>query len=102
LKLKDGVTKYIYKKAVTPLIGENLAYRKKQMFTVPIGEWFKTDLADLCNDLLLSDRTKSRGVFDYEFIEKMLLDHCADVKNYTREIRALMAVEIWYREFIDE
>ena len=40
IKLRNGVTKYIFKKAVKNLIGENLAYRKKQMFTVPVGEWF--------------------------------------------------------------
>ncbi|MFN9978788.1 MAG: asparagine synthase-related protein, partial [bacterium] len=44
LKLKNGITKYLYKKAVTPLIGSELAYRKKQMFTVPVGDWFKTKL----------------------------------------------------------
>lgn len=101
LKLHDGVTKYIYKKAVTPLIGEELAYRKKQMFTVPIGEWFKTDLADMCQDLLLSDQTTSRGLFDYDYVASMLDDHCNGNANYTREIRALMALEIWLREFAD-
>ncbi|MCT4626538.1 asparagine synthase (glutamine-hydrolyzing) [Halodesulfovibrio sp.] len=101
LKLNDGVTKFIYKKAVTPLIGEELAYRKKQMFTVPIGEWFKTDLADMCNDLLCSDQTTSRGLFDYDYVATMLEDHCNGTANYTREIRALMAFEIWLREFSD-
>lgn len=98
LKLKGGVTKYIYKKAVTGLIGERLAYRKKQMFTVPIGDWFKTDLADLCKDLLLSERTRSRGIFNYEYVKQMFVLHCSGLENNTREIRALMALEIWFRE----
>lgn len=101
LKLRDGVTKYIYKKAVTPLIGENLAYRKKQMFTVPVGEWFKTDLADMCHDLLLTSRTTARGIFDYDYVRELLDDHCSGHANNTREIRALMAIEIWFREFMD-
>ena len=29
--------------AVAPLIGDDLAYRRKQMFTVPVGEWFRGD-----------------------------------------------------------
>ncbi len=93
LKLNQGETKYIYKKAVTPLIGEELAYRKKQMFTVPVGEWFKIDLADLCEDLLLSERTRSRELFDYEYVELLYYQHCNGVENNTREIRALMAIE---------
>ncbi len=101
LKLRDGETKYIYKKAVSDLIGTNLAYRKKQMFTVPIGDWFKTSLYPLCEDLLLSEQTRERELFDYGYIEQMLKEHCNDKGNYTREIRALMAFEYWCRIFLD-
>jgi asparagine synthase (glutamine-hydrolysing) len=101
LKLKHGETKYIYKKAVAPLIGEHLAYRKKQMFTVPVGDWFKTSLSELCDDLLLSKRSQERGLFNYSFVKSLYDDHCNNVKNNTREIRALMAFEYWCREFID-
>lgn len=102
LKLKNGITKYLYKKAVAPLIGENLSYRKKQMFTVPIGEWFKSELAELCEDLLLSKKSKQREIFNYEYVASILEAHQKGRENNTREIRALMAIEIWFREFFDE
>ena len=102
LKLRDGETKYIYKKAVVPLIGSELAYRKKQMFTVPVGEWFKNDLRAMCDDLMLSARAQSRGIFDRVAVSNILNDHVNGVSNNTREIRAIMALEIWFREFIDE
>lgn len=101
IKLKDGETKYIYKKAVSGLIGETLAYRKKQMFTVPIGEWLKNELKDMVLDLLLSNKAKSRGLFNYDTVYNLYSDHCNNIKNNTREIRALMALEIWYRIFFD-
>jgi asparagine synthase (glutamine-hydrolysing) len=102
LKLRGGETKYIYKKAVVPLIGENLAYRKKQMFTVPIGNWFKTDLADMCHDLLFSERATARRYFDTKFVHALYENHCSGAENNTREIRALLAFEIWCREFLDK
>ncbi len=102
LKLKNGETKYIYKKAVSPLIGEELAYRKKQMFTVPVGDWFKNDLSDLCHDLLISTSTTKRNLFDYDYVRRLYEDHCSGEKNNTREIRALIALEIWFREFTDK
>ena len=102
LKLHKNETKYIYKKAVKDLIGSNLAYRKKQMFTVPIGEWLKSDLKPLVNELLFSKTTENRNLFNYSHIKDMYDKHCSNEKNYTREIRALMALEIWFREFIPE
>lgn len=101
LKLKGGETKYIYKKAVADLIGHDLTYRKKQMFTVPIGEWLKDELREMVLDLLLSERATSRGLFDSEYVKELYSDHCSDKKNNTREIRALMALEIWFRCFLD-
>ena len=102
LKLKNGETKYLYKKAVAPLIGKELTYRKKQMFTVPVGDWFKTRLADLCDDLLKSEKTIARGIFNYDYVSQLLDNHRADRQNNTREIRAIMAVEIWFREVMDD
>ncbi|MEQ6341931.1 MAG: asparagine synthase (glutamine-hydrolyzing) [Gammaproteobacteria bacterium] len=101
-KLRDGETKYVYKKAVTPLIGDTLAYRKKQMFTVPVGEWFKNELAEYCHDLLLSQRSVDRKIFDAECVHSMLVSHQNGSANFTREIRALLAVEIWHRIFMDK
>jgi asparagine synthase (glutamine-hydrolysing) len=102
LKLKDGETKYIMKKAVTPLIGEALAYRRKQMFTVPIGEWLRTGPAWLLERLLLEGPALDRDLFEADRIREMHEAHRAGTANYTRELRALMAVEIWHRLFIDE
>jgi len=101
-KLRNGVTKYLFKKAVTPLIGENLAYRKKQMFTVPVGDWFRTNLVDYSGDLLLSEQSVGRGLFRREHLAKMFSEHVAGDVNHTRELRACMAIEIWFRKFFDQ
>lgn len=89
LKLKGGVTKYLYKKAVAPLIGENLAYRKKQMFTVPVGEWFKASKADYCRSKV------PKQIFDYDSVSSMVEAHILGEENRTREIRALIAIGHW-------
>lgn len=101
LKLKNGETKYLYKKAVSKLIGEELAYRKKQMFTVPVGEWFRGELAPFTEAVLLDRHTISRGLFRPDVVRGMLQAHQSGVSNYTREIRALIAVELWARMFLD-
>ncbi|MCU9951388.1 asparagine synthase (glutamine-hydrolyzing) [Pseudomonas sp. PDM13] len=89
LKLKDGVTKYIYKKAVAPLIGEHLAYRKKQMFTVPVGEWFKTTKKDYCLSNLPNDS------FSNDALSSICEEHFSNTRNRTRELRALIALKHW-------
>lgn len=102
LKLRRGQTKYILKRAVENLLGKRLTYRRKQMFTVPIGEWLKGTLANFASNVLLSNRAIGRGYFDAKTIAFLLEQHRKGVKNYTRELRLLIAIELWHRCMIDE
>ena len=93
---RDGAVdkKHWYKRAAAPLIGSDLAYRKKQMFTVPVGDWFRSTSYDwlrrrLKRSALLED------IFEPEQIESMLLQHHAGTANFTRELRALAALALW-------
>ena len=94
LKIKDGVTKYIYKKAVASLIGGNLAYRQKQMFTVPIGEWFVNNKRDYCLTNLKILAGFCQG-FKSDSIMAVCNDHISGKKNCTRELRALISLSHW-------
>lgn len=98
LKFKDGETKYLYKKAVAPLIGEKLAYRKKQMFTVPVGEWFRREKSDYCferfNFLYNFD-----GLISVTRARQILSAHISGAYNFTREIRALISLTHWVEKY---
>lgn len=100
LKLRTGETKYLYKKAVENLIGAQLTYRAKQMFTVPIGDWLKNSLSFFIESFLLT-KLPHRGIFKQSFLNKIATEHVAGIKNYTRELRALIALELWFLLFID-
>jgi asparagine synthase (glutamine-hydrolysing) len=93
-KLHAGDKKHWYKRAVTPLIGADLAYRKKQMFTVPVGEWFRAESYDWLKQTLRGSELLRR-LFRPEAIEVMLSSHRDGTANHTRELRALAALALW-------
>ncbi|CAN5786454.1 asparagine synthase (glutamine-hydrolyzing) [soil metagenome] len=41
-KLRDGVSKFLLKKALEPLLPHEILYRKKKGFGTPVGAWFRT------------------------------------------------------------
>jgi asparagine synthase (glutamine-hydrolysing) len=89
-----GDKKHWYRKAVEPLIGPALAHRKKQMFTVPVGEWFRGESfpwlqATLQGSDLLDD------LFQAPAIETLLVEHRSGQADRTRELRALAALALW-------
>jgi asparagine synthase (glutamine-hydrolysing) len=93
-KLHGADKKHWYKRAVTPLIGADLAYRKKQMFTVPVGEWFRNESHDWLKQTLQGSDVLRR-LFRPEAIEAMLSSHRDGTANHTRELRALAALALW-------
>lgn len=95
-KLAGGDKKHWYKKAAAPLIGDDLAHRKKQMFTVPVGEWFRTGSYQWLHDTLLQSGLLARYV-RMEAVTAMLQQHRDGQANFTRELRALAALALWAR-----
>ncbi len=90
----EGDKKHWYKKAVTPLIGEELAYRRKQMFTVPVGEWFRKDSHPWLKSTLEGSELL-RQLFEPAQVAGLLERHRDGSANHTRELRALAAVALW-------
>lgn len=98
-KLKDGDKKHWFKRAVEPLIGADLAHRKKQMFTVPIGEWFRGPRKQWLHDLLFAPNALGAQLFEPTTVRKLFDDHASGAANHTRELRALAALELWAQQF---
>lgn len=93
-KLHGGDKKHWFKRAAVPLIGEGLAHRKKQMFTVPIGDWFRDQSHGWLRTTLQGSDLLAR-LFRPAVIEAMLHAHRDGSANYTRELRALAALALW-------
>ena len=100
-KLRENETKYILKKFALKYLPKDIVYRDKQMFTVPVGEWFKTHLKDYVVDIIKSESLKNRNIFDIKYLSDILEKHIKNEKDYTRELRAIVNLEIWFREFED-
>ncbi|TFZ02441.1 asparagine synthase (glutamine-hydrolyzing) [Ramlibacter henchirensis] len=91
-----GDKKHWYKRAVVPLIGHELAYRPKQMFTVPVGEWFRHGLHGWLSNLL-HESELVRQLFEPVRIDELLQAHRTGAANRTRELRALAALALWHQ-----
>ncbi len=101
-KLVDGDKKHWFKRAVQPLIGEELAMRRKQMFTVPIGEWFRGPRKAWLHELLFAEDALAARLFQPAQLRRLFEQHVDSSANHTRELRALAALEIWARRFQPE
>ena len=102
IRTRNGMLKYLLKKAAADLLPAEILTRRKQGFGVPIKHWFRGNLSGIAHDLLLSTRAEQRGIFNPEFIRRLLKAHATTTTvNHSDEIWALLCLELWFRIYMD-
>ena len=99
-KLRRFTTKYILKKAFEGRVPHEILYRKKTGFPVPYELWMSNGLSEHIRNILLDEKTLSRGYFQPAAISQML-DANDYRPAYSKEIFLMVALELWHRCFID-
>jgi asparagine synthase (glutamine-hydrolysing) len=99
-KLNGRVTKYILKKAMEGILPDDILYRKKMGFGVPLVHWFKKDLTEYAHDLLLSKQARERGLFNAKHVETVLDTHQKKGRDLSARIWALLFFEQWAKNWL--
>ena len=94
--------KYILKKSYEGEIPNEVLYRKKVGFPVPLNKWFGGNFRQYAKDMLLSSKANSRKVFNTKNIEKWI-----DKKDLSKshadamKIWMLINLEIFFSKYFD-
>lgn len=100
-KLRGRKSKYILKRAVADLVPSFVTRRGKKGFGSPVAEWLKKKLRPLARDLLAPERIRRAGVFDAEYVTRLLDEHEAGVANHRKPLWTLLMFELWHESFVE-
>ncbi len=101
-KLKGNKGKYILKKAVEPLLPKNILHRPKKGFGIPIAEWLKGRLNPLMHSMLDAKRLKEQGLFNAEFVQKLIKEHETNTASHHKQLWTLLVFQLWCDNFLTE
>lgn len=101
LKIRGREKKYIFKKALSGILPDDVLYRPKMGFGVPIEHWFRHELKDYIRDQLLSSRMADRGLFNMDHVRRYIDEHQHTRVNHAHRLWALLTLELWFQEYID-
>lgn len=90
IKLRNGEGKYIFKKSLESRLPEDILYRSKMGFAVPLAEWFRGPLKEKAEKALLGERLLGTGLFDRDYIEIMLKRHQSGRSDFSSHIWSLL------------
>lgn len=95
-------TKILLKKLAERYMPYDAIYRRKVGFAVPLGPWFAGPLRPFVEQMLLDERSLSRGYYEPQVLRTVVNDHLEGRVDRGRSLWTLLAVEIWHRLFVDD
>lgn len=98
-----GEGKALLKQALEPYLPHDTLYRTKMGFRVPVARYMRELARPECEATLLSERFLDRGIVNRAYVETLLKEHVVGSKqDHGTRLWALMMMEIWYRNWIDD
>lgn len=93
LKLHKKEGKYLFKKGLEPYLPNEILYRPKMGFGVPLASWFKGPLKDQVQTSLLGETMQGCGLFDQKFLTKVVDQHQSGLRDHSTTIWSLLMFE---------
>jgi asparagine synthase (glutamine-hydrolysing) len=101
LKYHNKQSKYILKKVAEKYLPHDIIYRPKASFGAPIRSWISGDLQPMVNELLSEESVNRRGIFNYDYIRKLIENDRNGKEDNAYRLYQLLTVELWFRNFAD-
>jgi asparagine synthase (glutamine-hydrolysing) len=85
---RDG--KHCFKSALKPYLPNDIMYREKMGFAVPLASWFRDQLADKLRQSVYGSRLRDCGIFDNQFLSQLVTEHESGARDHSAILWAVL------------
>ncbi|MGB4499600.1 MAG: XrtA/PEP-CTERM system amidotransferase [Methylococcaceae bacterium] len=97
MKLKGREGKYIFKKSLENYLPNDILYRPKMGFSIPLNSWFRNELKSKVRETLLGETMLQSGLFNQDFLLKMVNQNESGLRDYSTAIWALLMFDAFLK-----
>ena len=102
LKIHGQEGKYLLKKAMEPLLPDDILYRPKMGFAVPLASWFRGPLKARVRSAVLGSRLADTGWFNRDYLTHLVDAHQSGASDFSAPLWTLLMFEAFLRKVVDE
>ena len=102
LKVRGQEGKFLLKKAMEPRLSDDILYRPKMGFAVPLARWFRGPLKQRVRDAILGPRLAETGWFNRAYLQHLVDAHQSGARDYSAPLWTLLMFEAFLRNVVDE
>lgn len=95
LKVKNGVKKYLLKKALDGILPNEVLYGPKKGFGVPYQNWLKGPLKSFMEEIFNDPEIVQMNIFDYKVLNIRVEEHCSGKRDWGFLLWKMMNLCLW-------
>lgn len=99
LKMKGREKKFILKDTFSRLLPDDVLYRKKMGFSVPLAQWLSNELRPVAKSIFNSDQGGLSKCFDMKGVQQLWQRHQDGDWRYTQELWSMLVFELWWQTY---
>jgi asparagine synthase (glutamine-hydrolysing) len=92
--------KYLLKEAFKDYLPDDILYRKKMGFSVPLASWLRAELKDITQDRLLNRNDGLCRFFKKEQIAKLWHEHKEEKKDNATVLWSMLMFQMWWDRYM--
>ncbi|HXG12343.1 MAG TPA: asparagine synthase (glutamine-hydrolyzing) [Gemmataceae bacterium] len=101
-KLRDGIGKYVLKRAAERYLPPEIVHRNKRGFGAPMEEWFREgDFGPRCLAAFDRSRIRKEGFFDNDYFQGLLRRQIEDGGGYSFHLWTVLNAVLWHESWIE-
>ena len=97
-KLRAGEGKWLLKKAMEPYLPNEILYRPKMGFAVPLASWLRGPLRERVREAVLGEGLADTGFFDTASLRQLLEQHQSGSRDHSAPLWSLLMFDAFMRQ----
>ena len=100
LKFNDGEKKYLLKESFKDYLPDDILYRKKMGFSVPLATWFRTEIKNIAETYLIDKPIGLPKYFNMEVVNQYWAEHQREKADHGAILWSMLMFEMWWQKYI--
>jgi asparagine synthase (glutamine-hydrolysing) len=101
MKLRGGEGKYILKKSMEAYLSDDILYRPKMGFSIPLANWLRGPLRQRVREAVLGPTMSSIGIFDMAYLTELVDYHESGRRDNSAPLWSLLMFEAFLRNVLE-
>ena len=101
LKVRGQEGKFLFKKALEPMLPNDILYRPKMGFAVPLARWFRGPLQGRLRAAIQGERLADTGWFDPAYLNRLLNEHHSGARDHSAPLWTVLMFDAFLRNVRD-